>query len=101
MYKFNDWIESMGAEKNLIRHSSKVKDEIGLQKIEAKDKQFLIEKNYSRDRKKEPIHYKNRKKSLKSCLKLKKITGFVDAFINHYFLRLAYNVYKYISVWWN
>ena len=62
MYKFNDWIESMGAEKNLIRHSSKVKDEIGLQKIEEKDKQFLIEKNYSRDRKKEPVHYKNRKK---------------------------------------
>ena len=44
LYKFNDWIESMRAEKFLIRHTSKVKDEIGLQKIEEKDKQFLIEK---------------------------------------------------------
>lgn len=26
LYKFNDWIESMGAEKILIRHTSKVKD---------------------------------------------------------------------------
>ena len=45
LYKFNDWIESMNAEKILIRHTSKVKDEVGLQKIEEKDKQFLIEKN--------------------------------------------------------
>ena len=36
LYKFNDWIESMGAEKNLIRHTSKVNDEVGLQKIEVK-----------------------------------------------------------------
>ena len=44
LYKFNDWIESLGAEKNLIRHTSKVKDEVRLQKIEEKDKQFFIEK---------------------------------------------------------
>ena len=43
-YKFNDWIESMGAEKILIIRTSKVRDKIGLQKIEEKDKQFLIEK---------------------------------------------------------
>ena len=34
----------MGAEKILIIHTSKVRDKIGLQKIEEKDKQFLIEK---------------------------------------------------------
>ena len=34
----------MRAENFLIRHTSKVKDEIGLQKIEEKEKQFLIEK---------------------------------------------------------
>ena len=34
----------MGAEKILIRHTSKVKDEISFQKIEEKGKQFLIEK---------------------------------------------------------
>ena len=42
LYKFNDWIKSMGAEKILIRHTSKVRDEISLQKIEEKDKHFLI-----------------------------------------------------------
>ena len=44
LHKFNDWIESLGAEKILIRHSSKVIDIVGLQKIEEKDKQFSIEK---------------------------------------------------------
>ena len=43
-YKFNDWIESLSAEKLLIRHTSKVQDTYGLKKIEEKDKQFLIEK---------------------------------------------------------
>ena len=42
--KFNDWIESMGVKIFLIRHTSKVKDEIGLLKIEEKDKQFLTKK---------------------------------------------------------
>ena len=37
LHKFNDWIVSMGAEKTLIRHISKVRDKIGLQKIEEKD----------------------------------------------------------------
>ena len=36
LHKFNDWIVSMGAEKTLIRHISKVRDKIGLQKIEEK-----------------------------------------------------------------
>ena len=44
LYKFNDRIESMNAEKYLIKHTSKIKDEVGSQKIEEKDKQFLIEK---------------------------------------------------------
>ena len=34
----------MGAEKILIRHSSKAKDVVGLKKIEEKDREFLIEK---------------------------------------------------------
>ena len=34
----------MHAENILIRHNSKVKDEVGLRKIEEKNKQFLIEK---------------------------------------------------------
>ena len=36
LYKFNDWSESMGAEKVLIRHTSKVRDEIGLQENRGK-----------------------------------------------------------------
>ena len=37
-------IESLEAEKNLIRHMSKAEDTYGLKKIEEKDMQFLIEK---------------------------------------------------------
>ena len=33
LYRFNDLIESLGVEKNLIRHSSKSKDDVGLKKI--------------------------------------------------------------------
>ena len=62
LYKFNDWIESLGGEKILIRHSSKVNDIVGLQKIEEKDKQFLIEKNIY-EVEKEPVRYRNRKKA--------------------------------------
>ena len=54
LYKFNDWIESMGVEKIFIRHTSKVRDEISVQKMEEKDKQFLIGK-YSKDREPEIV----------------------------------------------
>ena len=43
LYKFNNWTESLNAEKIKSRHSSKAKDEIYLIKIEEKDNQFLIE----------------------------------------------------------
>ena len=48
MYKFNDWIESLGAEKILIRNTSEVKDEVGLQTIKENNKQFYLKwkKNY-------------------------------------------------------
>ena len=38
----------MGAKNFLIRHTSKVRDEIGLQKIQEKDKQFLVEKTIAK-----------------------------------------------------
>ena len=44
----------MGVEKIFIRHTSKVRDEIRVQKIEEKDKQFLIGK-YSKDREPEIV----------------------------------------------
>ena len=37
LYTFNECIEAMDAKKNLIRHTSKVKDEVGLPKIEEKN----------------------------------------------------------------
>lgn len=43
LYKVSNWIESMDAEKILMSYTSKFKDETGLQKIEEKDKHFLIE----------------------------------------------------------
>ena len=67
LYKFNYWIESMNAEKILIRHTSKVKDEVGLQKIEEKDKQFLIEKiipNIEKEKKKNSVQNRGRKSIL-------------------------------------
>ena len=54
LHKFNDWIKSMGVEKKLIRHISKVRDKIDLQKIEEKDKQFLIEKIIAKVENKSP-----------------------------------------------
>ena len=43
LYKFNNWIELLGADKFLIRHSSKAKNTIVLKKIENR-KNILIEK---------------------------------------------------------
>ena len=56
------WIESINAEKSLIRHTSKVKDEVSLQKIEEKDKQFLIKKIISNVEKKS-VRNRGREKS--------------------------------------
>ena len=42
--KFNSWIKSLNAEKIKTNHSSKLKDDSGLIKIEEKANQFLIEK---------------------------------------------------------
>ena len=45
LYKLNDWIQSLqGAEKLIIRYTSKAKDSVSLKSIEEKDRQFLIEK---------------------------------------------------------
>ena len=53
-YKFDDWIELMGGEKVLIRHTSKVRDEVGLQKIEENNRQFFIEKIIAKIESKKP-----------------------------------------------
>ena len=61
LYKFNDWIVSMGAEKILIRRTSKVKDKIGLQKKEEKYKQLFIEKIIANIENKNPYEIKTEK----------------------------------------
>ena len=42
LYKFNDWIESLGSENLSIRHSTKAKDSVRLKKVEEKERKFLI-----------------------------------------------------------
>ena len=61
LYKFKDWIESMGAVKILISHTLKVRGKIGLQKIEEKDKQFLTEKIIAKKENKNPYEIKTEK----------------------------------------
>ena len=55
LYKLKNWIESLNAEKIKIRHLSKVKDDIGLIKMEEKGNQFLIEKIIVAVEKKQPV----------------------------------------------
>ena len=39
-YKFNDQIEALGGEKQIIRHTAKMKDSISLKKIEERQAVF-------------------------------------------------------------
>ena len=43
-YRFNDYIKMYCREKKRIKHTLKVKDSIGLRKIEERNTQFLVEK---------------------------------------------------------
>ena len=53
----------MAVEKTLIRHFSNVRSEIGLQKIEEKDKQFLIEKIIAKKEYENPYEIKTEKET--------------------------------------
>ena len=43
-YKLNDQIEALGGEKQIIRHTAKMKDSVGLNKVDEKNREFLVEK---------------------------------------------------------
>ena len=43
-YQFNDNVKAYGNHKRKIRHTPKLKDSVGMHKIEDKSKQFIIEK---------------------------------------------------------
>ena len=42
--RFNDYIKISGGKRQTIKHTLKVKESIGLKKIEERDWQFLVEK---------------------------------------------------------
>ena len=41
---FNDYVKAYGSHRRKIKHTRKMKDSVGMQKVEKKNKQFLIEK---------------------------------------------------------
>ena len=43
-YRFNEYIKASGSKRRKIKHIKKLKDSIGLKKIEKRNKQFLVEK---------------------------------------------------------
>ena len=43
-YIFNDYIKISGGKRQTIKHTLKVKESIGLKKIEERDQKFLVEK---------------------------------------------------------
>ena len=43
-YRFNDYIKGYGSHRRKIKHTSKMKDSVAMQKVEEKSKQFLVEK---------------------------------------------------------
>ena len=44
-YRFNEYIKMYSGKRKIMKHTLKVKDSIGLRKIEEKNRQFLVEKN--------------------------------------------------------
>ena len=43
-YHFNNYVKAYGSHRRKIKHTLKLKDSVGMQKVEEKSKQFLVEK---------------------------------------------------------
>ena len=43
-YRFNDYVKACGSHRRKNRHTRKFKDSVGMQKVEERTKQFLVEK---------------------------------------------------------
>lgn len=73
----------------MIRHTSKVRDKIGLQKTEENDKQLLIEKIIARIENKTPYTTETEKETetMLEIEKKKKKTESADVFIRLYFMK--------------
>ena len=81
LYKFNNWIELLGADTFLIRHSSKAKITIVLKKIENR-KNVLIEKTIYSVEKEYHFNMGIEKKPRNYPQLKKKITEFLGEFIS-------------------
>ena len=44
-YRFNEYVKAYGSHRRKIKHTFKMRDSVNMKKIEARSKQFLIEKN--------------------------------------------------------
>ena len=96
LYKFNDWIESLGAEKPIIRHMSKAEDSCGLKKIEEKNKQFLIEKIIYDIENKNPYIVSTEGKP-EIMLEIEKTYGICRRVYQSLFADVAYTFIEYIQ----
>ena len=86
----------MGAEQTLIRCTSEVKDKIGLQKIEEKDKQFSIEKIIAEIEKKSPYITETEKKP-EIMLEIEKNYGICRRVYQSLFFDIAETFIQYIN----
>ena len=61
-YGFNDYVKAYGSHRQKLRHTRKIKDSIGMQKLEQKSKQFVVEKIIHGIGFKNPYNIKTEKK---------------------------------------
>ena len=83
LYKFNDWIESMGAAKNLIRHTSK-------------DKRFLIKRIIGKIENKNPYEIKTEKES-ENMLEIEKNYRLCRRLYYAFFYEIAETFIQYVN----
>ena len=82
-YRFNDYVKAYGSHRRTIRHTRKMKDSIGMQKVEEKSKQFLIEKIIHGVEFKNPYN-----------IEIEKKPGIIETVESNY--RVARSVYQHL-----
>ena len=87
----------MGAEEILIRHASKVRVEIGLQKIEEKDMWFLIKKIKTKITNKNPYEIKT-EKNPEIILEIENIYRFCRRVYQAFFYKVAETFIQYVNI---
>ena len=103
LYKFSDWIELLNAEKIKIRHSSVVKNDVGLIGIEKKTTSFWQKKLSAILKKIIPTWYIQRKNQ-KLCSKLKKRLEALSTCLStivRWCYRYFYSINPFFRIWRN